>query len=41
MNHAQLAKSDHLKRVADVLRKARVPLSTMQIIGKANVCAVN
>lgn len=41
MNHAQLAKSERLKRVADVLRESRKPLSTMDIIAKANVCAVN
>lgn len=41
MNHAQLAKSDRLKRVADVLKKARTPLSTKEIIEKANVCAVS
>lgn len=41
MNAAKLSKSDRLRRVASLLKKARKPLSTMDIISKANVCAVN
>jgi hypothetical protein len=41
MNAAKLSKSDRLSRVATLLRKARKPLSTMDIISKANVCAVS
>lgn len=41
MNAARLSKSDRLRRVASLLKKSRKPLSTMDIISKANVCAVN
>ena len=40
MNAANLEKSDRLKRVADLLKSGR-PYSTMEIIHKAQVCAVN
>ena len=40
MNYANIEKSDRLKRVADVLAKSG-ELSTLDIIKKANVCAVN
>lgn len=40
MNYANIEKSDRLKRVADVLAQ-NGELSTLDIIKKANVCAVN
>jgi hypothetical protein len=40
MNYANIDKSDRLKRVADVLAQSG-ELSTLDIIKKANVCAVN
>lgn len=40
MNYANIEKSDRLKRVADVLAQSG-ELSTLDIIKKANVCAVN
>lgn len=40
MNAAQLS-SPRLQRTLRVLRAAKRPLSTMQIIAKARVCAVN
>lgn len=41
MNAARLSKSDRLRRVASLLKKARKPLSTMDIIHMANVAAVS
>lgn len=41
MHHAKLDKSARLQRVAKVLKQHKRPLSTMDIIKKANVCAVN
>ena len=40
MNYANIEKSDRLQRVADVLAQSG-ELSTLDIIKKANVCAVN
>ena len=41
MNAAKLSKSDRLSRVATLLRKARKPLSTRDIVISANVMAVS
>ena len=41
MHHANLNKSARLQRVAKVLKQHKRPLSTMEIIEKAKVCAVN
>lgn len=41
MQAAKLERSDRLQRVAKLLRKTRRPLSTMEIIQGANVCAVS
>ena len=40
MNSARLSKSKRLQRVAKLLKTGK-PYSTMQIINKARVCAVN
>lgn len=40
MNAAQLAKSDRLRRVKTFLSDHK-PHSTLEIVSKANVCAVN
>ncbi len=40
MNAAQLAKSDRLRRVKTFLSDYQ-PHSTLEIVNKANVCAVN
>ena len=41
MHHAKLKKSARLQRVAKLLKAHKRPLSTMDIIEKAKVCAVN
>lgn len=41
MQAAKLERSDRLQRVARLLRKTRRPLSTMEIIQSAKVCAVS
>lgn len=41
MNSAKLDKSTRLQRVANLLKKARKPLSTLEIMQQARVCAVN
>jgi len=41
MNSAKLERSVRLNRVLSVLKKASRPLSTMDIVDRANVCAVN
>lgn len=40
MNAADINRSDRLQRVATLLKSGR-PYSTMEIINKAQVCAVN
>jgi len=41
MHAAHPDKSDRLRRVLTTLRRARRPLTTLEIITRANVCAVN
>lgn len=41
MNNAKLERSDRLQRVYALLRSSERPISTMEIIQGANVCAVN
>lgn len=41
MHHAKLENSPRLQRVARILHRHKRPLSTMEIIAKAGVCAVN
>jgi hypothetical protein len=41
MHHARLEKSARLQRVKAVLSRHKHPLTTMDIIEKAEVCAVN
>lgn len=41
MKAGSLERSDRLQRVARLLRKTRRPLSTMEIIKEARVCAVS
>lgn len=41
MHHAKLENSPRLQRVLSLLRNEPNPQSTMDIIHKANVCAVN
>lgn len=41
MHHANLEKSPRLQRVLKVLQKYKRPQSTLDLIKKANVCAVN
>lgn len=41
MQAAKLERSERLQRVARLLRETRRPLSTMEIIQGANVCAVS
>lgn len=41
MHAAKLDKSDRLRRVASLLKRHKKPLSTRDIIEKANVCAIN
>lgn len=41
MRHAKLSKSSRLQRVLKALQEAHGELSTREIIGAANVCAVN
>lgn len=41
MNYAKLENSPRLQRVARVLHRHKRPLTTLDIINKAGICAVN
>lgn len=41
MHAARITHSKRLQRVLSLLKKAKRPVSTMQIIQRAKVCAVN
>lgn len=41
MNHAKIHSSPRLQRALKALRAARGEISTMELIARANICAVN
>ena len=41
MKHRKLATNANLQRVMRVLREAKGPISTMELIREARICAVN
>lgn len=41
MHAARIEKSDRLQRVLNLFKRARAPLSTLDIIRRARVCAVS
>ena len=41
MHAARLEKSDRLRRVAQILKRGGVPVSTREIIQRSGCCAIN